>query len=89
MSEYYWSDDDEQVFVSPAVDHKARGACSGIMPCCVAWFETDSERDERAWDWGYVACPTCVNTGRRIEVRHCCDLKDACTCGQWAERKPA
>ena len=89
MSEYYWQDDDEQVFVSPLVNHKARGKCSGIPACCVAWFETGGERDVRAWDWGYVACPACAVLGNRVEVRHCADLKDSCTCGQWAERKPA
>ena len=90
MINYYWSDDDEQVFASPLVDHEARGKCSGIPACCIAhYLAGGSASIESRATRSYIACSTCVESGHSVDIRHCCDLKDACTCGQWAEREPA
>lgn len=83
LGSYDWMDDDGNAWTSPIRDHKRRGECSGIPACCIAYYEAGGVP---LLDWGYVACPQCVELGNRVEVRHCDTWN--CTCGQWVERTP-
>lgn len=80
LGSYDWMDDDGNAWTSPIRDHKRRGECSGIPACCIAYYEAGVP----LLDWGYVACPECIRTYNRVEVRHCDTWN--CTCGQWVER---
>ena len=85
---YLWEDDEGNVWESPISDDLKRGRCTGIPECCITFFLFTGVRAPYATaaDWGYIACPKCVDAGNRIEPKHCSDLKEACTCGAWVDR---
>lgn len=88
---YLWQDEDGNEWESPCGDDRTRGRCTGIPECCIDYFMSAASKTYAAclagpMDWGYRPCAECVRTGNRIEPKHCGDLKDACTCGTWANR---
>ena len=85
---YLWEDDDGNVFESPLGDDRIRGQCTGIPECCIDAFIDGSAFAVIAPEhWYYRPCQKCVDMNNRIETKHCGDLKDACICGTWKERK--
>jgi hypothetical protein len=91
MGTYLFEDNDGNVRETPNGDHWARGRCSGIPDCCIQRFvDAGFPMEWESWepeDWGYRPCKACVDSGNRVTVRMCADLKDACTCGAWANSK--
>lgn len=64
-----------------------RGACSGIPECCVAFYVNEwkfgrhpNKAKHMKAGYGYIPCPACLESGNRVEIKHCVD--GGCTCGQ-------
>lgn len=85
----FWEDADGNFWESPRAndDDRPRGRCTGVPECCIDYFIAGGRAPE-GLDWEYVPCPECIRTGNRITPKLCVELKDACTCGTWANRRP-
>jgi hypothetical protein len=74
-------------FDNTAEQNTLRGTCSGIPECCVAFFVNDwkfgnhpNRGKHMKAGYGYIPCPACLESGNRVEIRHCLD--GGCICGQ-------
>jgi hypothetical protein len=86
-ADYWFMDAEGRTRVLRGVrDDQARGECSGIPQCCIAYFTQVIKKSRipipDTVGWGYRPCPRCVRANNRVEVLDC--TEERCTCGGWA-----